>query len=124
MDGLLGSAVYDGQAFEPDSPFQRYVEGDHSALTSAQKRGLRLFIGKAACSDCHNGPTLSDGAFHNIGVGMAAKEPDLGRYVVTKLSGDRGAFRTPTLREVARHSPYMHDGSQKTLEEVIVVSVT
>jgi cytochrome c peroxidase len=50
---------------------------------------------------------------------MAAKEPDLGRYVVTKLSGDKGAFKTPTLREVARHAPYMHDGSQKTLEDVV-----
>ena len=59
--------TYPRMLLTPDSPFQRYVQGDHAALTSAQKRGLKLFIGKAACSDCHNGPTLSDGAFHNIG---------------------------------------------------------
>ena len=59
--------TYPRMLLTPDSPFQRYVQGDHAALTSAQKRGLKLFIGKAACSDCHNGPTLSDDAFHNIG---------------------------------------------------------
>ena len=71
----------------PDSPFQRYVQGDRSALTSAQKRGLRLFIGKAACSDCHNGPTLTDNQFHNIGApnvsivpgNMANQAPNRGR---------------------------------------------
>ena len=52
--------TYPRMMMTPDSPFERYVKGDHSALTGAQKRGLRLFIGKAACSDCHNGPTLSD----------------------------------------------------------------
>ena len=59
--------TYPRMLLTPDSPFQRYVQGDHAALTSAQKRGLKLFIGKAACSDCHNGPTLSDSKFHNIG---------------------------------------------------------
>jgi len=59
--------TYPRMMMTPDSPFQQYVQGDRSALTSAQKRGLRLFIGKAACSDCHNGPTLTDNQFHNIG---------------------------------------------------------
>jgi cytochrome c peroxidase len=59
--------TYPRMMLTPDSPFQRFVQGDHSALTSAQKRGLKLFIGKAACNDCHNGPTLTDNQFHNIG---------------------------------------------------------
>ena len=58
-------------------------------------------------------------ADNNIGVGMKADKPDLGRYEVTKVEGDKGAFKTPTLREVSRHAPYMHDGSLATLEDVI-----
>src|SRR4029079_10229133 len=59
--------TYPRMMLTPDSPFQRFVQGDHGALTAAQKRGLRLFIGKAACNDCHSGPTLTDNLFHNIG---------------------------------------------------------
>ncbi|HXU01494.1 MAG TPA: cytochrome c peroxidase [Polyangia bacterium] len=59
--------TYPRMMLTPDSPFQRFVQGDQTALTSAQKRGLRLFIGKAACNDCHNGPTLTDNKFHNVG---------------------------------------------------------
>ena len=79
--------TYPRMLVTPDSPFERYVKGDRSALTGAQKRGLRLFIGKAACSDCHNGPTLSDNKFHNIGApnvsilpgNMATQAPNRGR---------------------------------------------
>ena len=80
---------------------------------------MKVFFNKANCSACHTGANFSDGAFHNIGIGMAGKEPDLGRFVHTKLTGDRGAFRTPTLREIARTAPYMHDGSMATLDEVV-----
>src|SRR5690606_17744201 len=62
---------------------------------------------------------FTDELYHNLGVGMEADEPDLGRYVVTNDDADRGAFKTPTLRNVAQTAPYMHDGSQQTLEEVI-----
>ena len=86
---------------------------------TAAERGMKLFFGKAHCSACHSGPNFSDDSFHNIGVGMKAEKPDLGRYEVTKVVGDKGAFKTPTLREVARHAPYMHDGSLKTLEDVV-----
>jgi cytochrome c peroxidase len=65
------------------------------------------------------GANFSDEKYHNLGVGMDAKEPDLGRYVVTKDDKDRGAFKTPTIRNVALTAPYMHDGSQATLEEVV-----
>ena len=102
-----------------DAPYDRFKAGDKSALSEPAQRGLKVFNNKGHCSACHTGGNFSDGAFHNIGVGMTAKEPDLGRYLITKLSGDKGAFKTPTLREIARHAPYMHDGSQKTLEDVV-----
>lgn len=78
-----------------------------------------MFFGKANCSACHAGPSFSDFAFHNIGVGINKPEPDVGRFSETKMLGDRGSFKTPTLREIARTAPYMHDGSLKTLEEVV-----
>ena len=102
------------------SPYDRYVAGDMSALTEAQKRGLALFRGKAACAICHVGPNLTDEEFHNTGVGWKHGEPkDLGRFAETGDEADRGAFKTPTLREVASAGPYMHDGSLETLEDVV-----
>ena len=65
------------------------------------------------------GANLSDGKYHNLGVGMDKPEPDLGRYAVTKDEKDKGAFKTPTVRNVVQTGPYMHDGSQKTLAEVV-----
>ncbi len=65
------------------------------------------------------GANFTDEKYHNLGVGMEAAEPDLGRFVVTKVDADRGAFKTPTVRNVVMTAPYMHDGSQKTLEEVV-----
>lgn len=102
-----------------DAPFDRFKAGDKSALSEAAQRGRRVFFNKAQCSACHAGGNFSDGAFHNIGIGINNKSPDLGRFKVTKLEGDTGSFRTPTLREIAKTAPYMHDGSLKTLEEVV-----
>ena len=112
-------AAFERTILSGDAPYDRFKAGDKEALSEAAQRGLKVFNNKANCAACHSGANFSDGAFHNIGVGMEAKEPDVGRYAVTKLVGDRGAFRTPTLREVARHAPYMHDGSLKTLEEIV-----
>jgi cytochrome c peroxidase len=80
---------------------------------------MKLFFGKARCSACHSGHSFTDNAFHNIGVGMNAAKPGLGRYEISKLAGDKGSFKTPTLREIDRTAPYMHDGGFKTLEEVV-----
>ncbi|QDT39825.1 cytochrome c peroxidase [Stratiformator vulcanicus] len=98
-----------------NSPYDRYETGDESALSAAAVRGKKLFFGKAHCSACHVGEHLTDFAFHNIGTSSG----DVGRFAVSGLLGDKGAFKTPTLRDVDRTSPYMHDGSLKTLEEVI-----
>ena len=90
-----------------------------SPMSESAQRGMALFAGKANCAACHAGANFTDEQYHNLGVGMTAEKPDLGRYAVTKDKKDWGAFKTPTLRNVVMSPPYMHDGSQKTLEEVV-----
>ena len=97
----------------------RFNEGDKQAMTASQVRGMDVFFNKAACDSCHIGFNFTDGSYVNIGIGMDQPKPDLGRYLVSKKEGDKGAFKTPTLREVERHAPYMHDGSLKTLADVV-----
>jgi len=95
-----------------DSRFDRYAAGKTSALTPIEKTGLALFRGKANCWTCHTGPNFTDERPHNTGV--AWRE---GKF--TDPGAGSGSFKTPTLREVARTAPYMHDGTLKTLEEVV-----
>lgn len=95
------------------------IGGDEKALSDSAKRGLELFRGKARCTRCHSGFNFTDEKFHNIGIGWDTNTVDLGRYMETKNVEDIGAFKTPTLREIARTAPYMHDGRFKTLEEVV-----
>jgi cytochrome c peroxidase len=92
---------------------------DEHPMSESAIRGRELFFGKAQCTTCHVGANLTDEKYHNLGVGMDKEMPDLGRYDVTKDDKDRGAFKTPTIRNVVHTAPYMHDGSQKTLEEVV-----
>lgn len=98
---------------------QLKAEAAKNPMTDSAIRGMELSFGKANCTACHAGANFTDEQFHNIGVGMTADEPDVGRYVVTQEEKDRGAFKTPTMRNVAVSAPYMHDGSQKTLQEVV-----
>ena len=103
-----------------DSPFDHLVAGDADALSEREFQGLQLFQGKARCDRCHLGANLTDEGFHNTGVAWSDGEwLDDGRFGVTGQEADRGRFKTPTLREVARTAPYMHDGSLATLEEVV-----
>jgi cytochrome c peroxidase len=95
------------------------IGGDENALSDSAKRGLELFRGKARCTRCHSGFNFSDEKFHNLGIGWDTNTVDLGRYMLTNNAEDIGAFKTPTLREIARTAPYMHDGRFKTLEEVV-----
>ncbi|MFN7891866.1 MAG: cytochrome-c peroxidase [Pirellula sp.] len=89
-------------------------------MSDSAKRGRDLFFSaKSNCSACHVGVNFTDELYHNIGVGMDAAKPDLGRFAETKVEKDKGAFKTPTVRNIAQSGPYMHDGSQKTLEEVV-----
>ncbi len=93
--------------------------GDETALSESAKRGLELFRKKARCTKCHSGFNMTEEKFHNLGIGWDTNTVDLGRYMETKNPEDVGAFKTPTLREIDRTAPYMHDGRFKTLEEVV-----
>lgn len=95
------------------------AEAAANPMSDAAERGMELFFNKAECSACHAGANFTDEQYHNLGVGMDADDPDLGRYDVTKKDKDRGAFKTPSLRNVVVTAPFMHDGSQETLMEVV-----
>jgi cytochrome c peroxidase len=112
-------ASFERTVLSGNAPYDRFKMGDTKAMSAEAQRGAKIFFGKGHCSACHTGPNFSDQAFHNIGIGMDKEKPDLGRYEVSKQVGDKGSFKTPTLREIARHAPYMHDGSMKTLDEVV-----
>jgi cytochrome c peroxidase len=103
-----------------DSRVDRFRrKGDHAALTASERAGLWLYESKAQCWRCHSGFNFTDESFHNTGVGWGNKPEDAGRFAVTKKAADRGKFKTPTLRGLALTAPYMHDGSLKTLQEVV-----
>lgn len=121
-------AAFERTLLSGNSPFDRYrYGGGASALSEPAKRGLEVFLapGKGHCNVCHViGPkfaTFTDDSFHNIGVGLDPQGEivDEGRFKVTKREADRGVFRTPSLRNVALTAPYMHDGSLKTLKDVV-----
>lgn len=112
-------AAFERTVVSGDAPYDRFTSGDPKALSPAAEKGRALFFGAARCSSCHSGPNFTDNAFHNIGIGMEHDKPDVGRFEHSKLEGDTGSFKTPTLREIARTAPYMHDGRFKTLDEVV-----
>jgi cytochrome c peroxidase len=110
-------ATFERSIVSPEAPFDRWVAGDEAAISTAAKRGFALFNGKANCAVCHSGWAFTDAGFHDIGV---AKDDDLGRGRLFPSSVKlQHAFKTPTLRDVALRAPYMHDGSIRTLVEVI-----
>ena len=103
-----------------NSPYDRYVAGDRSALSPEARQGLEIFRGKGNCATCHMGANLTDESFHNTGIAWRnGSDSDAGRFLVTHREQDRGAFKTPTLRQIAVMPPYMHDGSKATLQDVI-----
>lgn len=121
-------ASFERTVIAGNSPFDRYqYGGDKKALSPAAIRGLAIFkdAKKGNCAVCHTieekYALFSDGKFHNIGVGIDSKGElvDQGRFAQSKVETDKGAFRTPTLRNIAQTAPYMHDGSQKTLRDVV-----
>jgi cytochrome c peroxidase len=113
----LALATFERTIVAGQSSFDRWIMGDKSAISAAAKRGFQVFNGKAGCSNCHSGPSFTDGSFQDIGT---AKDDDIGRGRLFPMSEKlRYAFKTPTLRDIARRAPYMHDGSVATLEEVI-----
>ncbi len=111
-------AAYERSLARRDSPWDLWAAGDKGALGEQAERGRLLFFGKAHCHLCHSGPDFTNNDFVNVGAGRA-QLPDPGRFELTHQPGDWKLFLTPSLREVARTAPYMHDGSLATLEEVI-----
>ncbi len=114
----MAIATYERTLVSANSAYDRYLAGDKSALTKSQKAGLEFFNHKGECAECHSGPNLTDERYSNTGVGFD-RQPDAGRKAVTGRKSDNGRFKTPTLRDVARRGPYMHDGSIQTLDEVL-----
>jgi cytochrome c peroxidase len=137
-------AAFERTLVTRNAPFDRYLGGDQQAMSESALRGMELFKGKARCILCHNGPNFTDSQFHNLGVPAApllehplvqaslrfdAKRmnvseydqvtEDLGRYLVTKEDRDKGAFKTPTLRNVTQRDPYMHNGIFQALEDIL-----
>jgi cytochrome c peroxidase len=109
--------------FCSDTPYDRWQAGDQSAVSEAGKRGAELFVAKAGCGNCHSGSLFTDMKYHNVGIGLDKPEPDLGRHRVTNADADKGAFKTPSLRDITRSAPYFHDGSVATLKEAVDLMV-
>jgi cytochrome c peroxidase len=121
-DGVAKAiAAYERTILSGNSPYDRFRAGESTALSPSARRGLALFEGKGRCVPCHVGFNFTDESYHNLGVGMDRPNPDLGRHTVTKREEHKGAFKTPTLRDVARHPPYMHDGSLRSLADVVAL---
>jgi len=105
-----------------NSPFDHWLRGDKKAMTKQQIVGFRLFVdpNKGNCAVCHQAPNFTDGGFHNIGLASYDHEnPDVGRYAIKPVASMKGAFKTPTLRDITLTAPYFHDGSSKTLADVV-----
>jgi cytochrome c peroxidase len=141
----MAIAAFERTILSVNSPLDKYLKGDRNAISDDAKKGLELFMGKAKCAECHFGVNLSDDRFHALNVPenpdqqsdprIAATRrfvakvyhyedyrnlaEDPGRYLITKDKKDWKAFRTPTLREIAKTAPYMHNGIFATLDEVI-----
>ena len=114
-------AAYERTVVSRDAPFDRWLAGDTRAITPQQYRGWKVFTDPARgnCSTCHSGPNFTDNGFHNIGIRGAAANPDLGRFNIRKVASMKGAFKTPTLRDIELTGPYFRDGSAATLRDVV-----
>jgi cytochrome c peroxidase len=112
-------ASFERTVLSGNAPYDRYKRGDKTAMTAEQARGMAVFFDKGKCDHCHEGANFTLNAYANLGVGTDKSDPDVGRYAITKDPRDWGVFKTPTLREIEHTAPYMHDGSLRTLEEVV-----
>jgi cytochrome c peroxidase len=112
-------ATFERSIVSGDAPFDRWIDGDPKAIDESAKRGFVVFNGKANCAACHSGWAFTDASFHDVGV---ATGDDIGRGRLFPTSVKlKYAFKTPTLRDVTRRGPYMHDGSVGTLDKVIAL---
>jgi cytochrome c peroxidase len=112
-------ATFERTVVSGNAPYDRYKAGNKNAMTAEQVRGMKVFFDKAKCDQCHEGVNFTSNMYANLGVGADKPKPDEGRHAVTKDPKDWGSFKTPTVREIEHTGPYMHDGSLKTLDEVV-----
>jgi cytochrome c peroxidase len=114
-------ATFERTVLSGNSPYDQWKAGNKKAMQPDQVRGLDVYLNKAKCDQCHEGINFTTNAYHNLGIGTDRPKPDEGRYVVTKNPADWGAFKTPTLREIANTGPYMHDGGipNKNLDKIM-----
>lgn len=116
-------ADYERTRMSGNSPWDRWrLNDEEDAVSEEVMLGHELFFGKARCNECHLGQNLTDSSFHNLGIGWDAQTQvfaDDGRIIVSNDEVDKGAFKTPTVRDISKHAPYMHDGSINTLREVV-----
>jgi cytochrome c peroxidase len=111
-------SAYERTIISGNTAWDRFRAGDQQALSQSAWRGWNIFQA-IKCNNCHDGVLFTDQQYHNVGIGMDQENPDVGRFTVTKKPEDTGAFKTPTLRDIAKSAPYFHDGSAKTLEEAV-----
>lgn len=111
-------AAYERTIISGDTAWDRFRAGNDSALSESERRGWEVFQ-EVKCTNCHDGVLFTDQQYHNVGIGMDQEEPDVGRHKVSSRPEDTGAFKTPTLRDIAKSAPYFHDGSVATLEEAV-----
>lgn len=102
-----------------NSDVDRFRASEYEALSKTARQGLWIFESRGGCWKCHSGSNLTDEEFHNTGVGFGASERDQGRFEATQDDRHEFQFKTPSLRHVEHTAPYMHDGSIKTLREVV-----
>ena len=129
VDAANAIAAFEAATWRADdSAFDRYLRGQRGALSRDQRRGMKLFYGKARCADCHSGVLQTDQGFHAIGMPQvgpgkgngASGLEDFGRFSVTEDPADLFAFRTPSLRNVAVTGPWGHAGAYSDLRDVVV----
>jgi len=122
-EGTIAKAIaaFERTVISRDSAFDRWLAGDRKAITEAQWRGFKLFTdtNKGNCAVCHAGANFTDNGYHNIGIAHAPGAEDAGRYKIRPLASMKGAFKTPTLRDVELTAPYFHNGTAATLSEVV-----
>lgn len=111
-------AAFERTIISGNTAWDRWKAGDNNAISQSAWRGWNIFQ-SIKCNNCHDGVLFTDQQYHNVGIGMDQKEPDVGRAKVTNKPEDTGAFKTPTLRDIAKSAPYFHDGSAQTLEEAV-----
>lgn len=115
-------ATYERTIVSNTSRVDQWLKGNKKALSKSEVNGFKVFVdpNKGNCAACHDGPNFTDNGFHNIGLASYGKDtPDMGRYAQVPLGMMKGAFKTPTVRDIEYSAPYFHDGSAMTLAEVI-----